>query len=109
MAETKQNRKKRLRYAMIARLEDLKREPRAAKDLYSEIWMDGLIGTLTDEKQNAKWYIFRDQEQVQRAVKVAKSVGLSGAGPLLEPVFIADEDLQERTRTIYARTNRRYR
>ena len=109
MAKAEQDRKKRLRYAMIVRLEDIKRDPRGAKDLYAEIWTSGLVGTITDEKQNAKWYVFNSPEQVERAVKIAKDIGLDGAGPLIGPAFIADSELQERTRSIYAKTNRRYR
>ena len=99
--------KKRFRYAMIVRLEDLKIEPSMARDLYAEIWTDGLLGTITDTESNSKWYVFRKAEQRDRAVKTARKIGLEAAGPRQDPVFISEGDLQERTKYLYSKRYKR--
>ena len=99
---------RKLRHGMIIRLEDYRAAPASMKrDFAAELMTIGHLGTIDYEDENIRLYIFRNCDQMEKTVKAAKSIGFESAGPVEEPVFIDDRDIQQKPRYNYPRTYRR--
>ena len=98
---------RRLRFAVLIGAEELATVPIEMKrDFNAELMMtEGYIGICKIE--NATLFVFNGQANIQGVVKKAKRIGFTSVGPVEDPVFLPDSQIQ---RPAYRRyRNNRYR